>query len=91
MLPQDEKKNKVANFLEKLCIIPRKFLELTYIPNLHARVGDLTECIITCLRGEVGGADEFPNFVCVNWKKNVFVRFWELQFPPEAAVEGAIG
>ncbi len=51
---------------------------LTHSPNLRAIVDDLAGGTIRCLGDEVDGADEFQYFVYVSWKKDIFVRFWEL-------------
>ncbi len=50
-----------------------KSLSHSYSPDLCVAVGDSTGGTIRCL-----GADKFQSFVRVSWKKEVFVRSWEL-------------
>ncbi len=50
----------------------------SYFPNLLTIVGDLAGGAIRCLVDEVDGADGFQDYVCVSWKKDIFVRFLEL-------------
>ncbi len=43
--------------------------------NLRAVVGDLASGTIRCLGDKVDSTGEFQDFVCMSWKKDVFVRF----------------
>ncbi len=50
----------------------------TYSSNLCVMVGNFAGGMRGCLGHEVDGVDEFQGLLRVSWKKDVFVRFWEL-------------